>query len=377
MTKITRRKNIQRIIGENFNAQNVNASLWLDKFIFESIEIEKGKSEASYKPGNNKDETAKTALVNQVVKIPTPTIYEKFFNETWLPGLQNHGAKCRKATVKNRLAINLGAESVLETNISLHRVFGVPFIPGSALKGLVAHFLQNYGGEDWKATSENYITVFGNQDSAGFITFHDALLFVPKDSIGKRSLYADIMTTHHSEYYAKNNRTSPPADWDSPNPVPFISATGDFLIALSGPSDWVKLTFKILEYALQVEGVGAKTSSGYGRMFFSGGFILSELEAVENQNAIAKGLISEMSKLLSQDKKIRKDFSRKLKEATNGLDINNPIDLGFAKEIAQEVVKLDLKDKLEKQDPRPDWFNNVTNIIPLNDTAAWIVEPRE
>lgn len=370
MTKITRRENIQRIIGENFNPRNVNASLWLDKFIFESIE--KGKSEDSYKPGNNKDETAKSALVNQVVKIPTPTIYEKFFNETWLPGLKNYGAKCRKAKVKNRLAINLGAESVLETNICLHRVFGTPFIPGSALKGLVAHFLQNYGGEDWKAIGENninYKTIFGNQDSAGFITFHDAL-HVPKTGFSGRSLYADIMTTHHSEYYAKNNRTSPPADWDSPNPVPFISATGDFLIALSGPSDWVGLTYQILGYALQDEGVGAKTSSGYGRMILDKDNILSDQEKEETKKAKRLSILGEMSKLIGADRETRKEVNRKLKEATKIL--SDEPDEQTAMSFVNEIKQLKLKDELIKTNP--DWFKNVTDVIPLNNTAAWTVE---
>lgn len=372
MTNITRRENIQNIMGERFNPRNVNASLWLDKFIYESVE--KGKSEASYSGDKKKkEETAKAALVNQVVQISTPTIYEKYFNNTWLPSLQNHGAKCRKATVKNRLAINLGAESVLETNIALHRTFGVPYIPGSALKGLVAHFLQNYGGEDWKKDGENYITVFGNQEKAGFITFHDALLFVTEESLNKRSLYADVMTPHHSEYYAPNNQTTPPADWDNPSPVPFISATGDFLIALSGPSDWVELTFKILEYALQTEGVGAKTSSGYGRMYFSGGFILSDLEKEEAKEKKRLSILGEMEKLITAEKDEKKKFKQELKKITGKLDENNPLDVDVAREFAKEIRRLGLKDSLVKDNP--DWFKNVTEIIPLNEDAVWTVEP--
>jgi CRISPR-associated protein Cmr6 len=79
------------------------------------------------------------------------------------------------------------------------------------------------------------------------------------------------MTVHHQKYYMDDN--VPPADWDDPIPVPFISATGKYLIALaasdmeeSNRKGWFSAIFDLLELALKEEGVGAKTSSGYGRM---------------------------------------------------------------------------------------------------------------
>lgn len=228
--------------------------LWLDKFIVDQ----------------NKDSQTKSTLVGEVTafKEPNDWAYNTYVDNVWKPKLSLSGAKSRHAKVKNRLAINLGSESVLETSISLHRVFGVPFIPGSALKGLVSHFLHHYGGDDWRIGSDNHTVVFGNSDNAGFVTFYDAL-YVPGSGFNGRPLYSDVMTTHHQDYYGEkrvNGLIPPPADWDSPNPVPFISATGEYLIALSGPNDWVELTFEILGFALAVEGIGAKTSSGYGRM---------------------------------------------------------------------------------------------------------------
>jgi len=75
-----------------------------------------------------------------------------------------------------------------------------------------------------------------------------------------------VMTVHHAGYYMKEN--VPPADWDDPTPIPFLSATGTYLLALAGPTEWIPPTFRLLELALKAEGVGAKTSSGYGRMMF-------------------------------------------------------------------------------------------------------------
>ena len=118
----------------------------------------------------------------------------------------------------------------------------------------------------WREVAPAYKVVFGETDDAGYVTFHDAL-YAPASGHKGQPLHADIMTVHHKEYYGSGN--NPPADWDEPNPVPFPSATGKYLIALSAPKgceEWRQAAFDILKLALAEEGVGAKTSSGYGRM---------------------------------------------------------------------------------------------------------------
>lgn len=73
-----------------------------------------------------------------------------------------------------------------------------------------------------------------------------------------------MITTHHRDYYVGG--TKPPADWDNPVPVPFLTATGCYLIALNGPAEWVDRALTILGMALRDSGIGAKTAAGYGRM---------------------------------------------------------------------------------------------------------------
>jgi CRISPR-associated protein Cmr6 len=180
------------------------------------------------------------------------------------------------------MAVGLGDESVLETSVALHHTYGVPYIPGSALKGLAASFVrqwlenetawgtweqdENGKKQAWKPGTA-YKIVFGNTDTAGYITFFDAL-YVPGTGYNGHALYPDIITVHHKEYYGSGN--TPPADWDNPKPVPFLSATGNYLIALAGRADWVGVVFKLLARALAEMGIGAKTSSGYGRMKLEG-----------------------------------------------------------------------------------------------------------
>ncbi len=202
---------------------------------------------------------------------PVDPLYKDFYAR-WIKTLADGGAQTQVATVKGRLSIGLGGESVLETSISLHRTYGVPCIPGSALKGLAARYANKRLGDDWKKGSHAYQIVFGNTNSAGYVTFFDAL-YIPDSAKANIALALDVMNVHHPEYYRGEN--VPPADWDSPSPVSFLSATGSYLVALHGPDEWVNAAFEILAYALKEEGIGAKTSSGYGRMEIEGADIQS------------------------------------------------------------------------------------------------------
>jgi len=187
----------------------------------------------------------------------------------------------------------LGTASVLETGIRLHHTYGVPIIPGSALKGLTAHYCdQVRAGKDGEAALKRYVpqetdlkaardgartayeVLFGSTQRAGHIIFHDAWI-TPcslERTEGKRrsgALHLDVMTPHHPRYYA-GDRGAYPTDFDDPTPIPFVSATGTFLIAVSCDdptgTGWAKLALNLLCEALRNWGAGGKTSSGYGRL---------------------------------------------------------------------------------------------------------------
>lgn len=245
----------RNVILQNTSPQSsTHAGLWLDKYL-------KGDG----------DEARKN-LVNQIAQTTKPQdkkdeVYFLFY-DGWKQALLDNGATFKEAKTTGRMAINLGAESVLETSIALHRTYGTPFIPGSALKGLAANYTRNKLDEkEWGKDSQPYLTLFGDTDNAGYVTFFDAL-YIPGSGVNGKPLWADIITVHHPDYYQTGN--SPAADWDNPTPIPFLTATGSYLIALSGESEWVEKAFEILALALEHEGVGAKTSSGYGRLIFEG-----------------------------------------------------------------------------------------------------------
>jgi CRISPR-associated protein Cmr6 len=263
--------------------KSTNASLWFDKFIESQDAKSDGEDRSAEKP--------KQTLIDEMTRIAVSDIYRSFY-ERWTESLHTIGAETRVLCIDGRMIVGLGAESVLETSITLNRTYGVPFIPGSALKGLAAKYAAKLEDARWRKDAAPIIEIsegkkinphqfiFGSQDSAGFIVFHDALLIPEQNS--RLPLHAEIMTVHHAGYYADGEE--PPADWDAPNPVPFLSASGKYLLALSAPTgaeSWLKLTLEILRLALQAEGVGAKTSSGYGRATIerSAAEILAEQEA--------------------------------------------------------------------------------------------------
>lgn len=246
----TRRKSLEKI---SF-AEIVNPGLWLDKFI------------AGQDEGKTDGEKFKAQLVNQAGKIKISDDYKELF-ERRLESLAEITPNLMKAIkIDSRMIVGLGGESVWENAISIHRTYGVPFIPGSALKGLAASYARKFL-KDFDQDGEVYKFIFGSQESAGFITFHDALLIPEEDQDkNKEFLHTDIMTVHHQDYYSDSGK--PPADWDSPTPINFVSASGKYqliLTSVEGGEIWLERVVEILEIALQNEGIGAKTSSGYGR----------------------------------------------------------------------------------------------------------------
>ena len=246
-----------------------HAGLWFDKFLPSQ---ERQQAERSQQRDND-PKKARHDHIAEVAHIAVPAAYATFFNH-WRQALaeqqpDGYISRFRQAQVTGRMAVGLGAESVLETAVALHRTYGVPYIPGSALKGLAAAYTRSFlDQEKWGPETAAYRTLFGSTEAAGYVTFYDGL-FVPDSGAGEHGapLMPDVITVHHADYYQGK---AAPAEWDSPNPVPFLTATGTYLLALAGPLAWVEHTFALLEKALAEMGVGAKTSSGYGRMRFVG-----------------------------------------------------------------------------------------------------------
>lgn len=165
-----------------------------------------------------------------------------------------------------RLMIGMGGASVLEAAIRLHHSYGVPLLPGSALKGLVrAYALAKTAEGTGRISQQECETLFGREPEgeesgdAGYVIFHDAW-WIPSS---QPALTPEIVTVHHPQYYATQG-ASDASDFDAPTPNAQIAVQGSFLFAVEGAKDWAEFGIQLLQAALQHWGAGAKTAAGYG-----------------------------------------------------------------------------------------------------------------
>src|SRR6266567_1572498 len=152
-----------------------HAGLWLDKYIVDQDNLDKTRRK----------------LVDEVSAISSTEAYGAFYKR-WEKMLEAVGAKARRATTTGRMVLGLGDESVLETSVTLHHTYGVPYIPGSALKGLAASYTrQRLDDPAWrKENGSAYGIVFGTTEEAGYITFYDAL-YIPHTGYNDQALHSD------------------------------------------------------------------------------------------------------------------------------------------------------------------------------------------
>ncbi len=222
--------------------------------------------------GKENGETHGAQLIGQVAQFRAGALYRAAYRR-WEALLRGRAMLLAvEMEARPALIVGLGGAGVLETAITLNHTYGTPFIPGSALKGLARRFFaqarQANGALLQPAATGDYERVlFGTPDSAGYTVFYDAW-YVPGSAPDDRPLQRDVITVHHPRYYAGGANRCAPWDFDDPNPVPFVSARGCYLVAVDGPTvAWSHFALELLTRALADEGAGGKTSSGYGRLF--------------------------------------------------------------------------------------------------------------
>ena len=226
-------------------------------------------------------------------------LYETYYNRVKLvlDNLrgQNYAVEEEIHELNWRLIINLGAASVYEVSLLFHRNYSVPYIPGSAVKGVTRYWTILKFAEEIKNQYENaikevdkalesgkdlevkvngvkfddMIKIFGTQNKKGEVIFFDALPVIKEEEIerNKDFIVLDVMNVHYRDYYQDESGRIPPGDWMNPNPVFFLAVGKEtkFRFALSSRKEnLVKKAKELLKEALREVGIGAKTSAGYG-----------------------------------------------------------------------------------------------------------------
>lgn len=189
-----------------------------------------------------------------------------------------------------RLVSGLGIPHPFETGFVFDHTYGVPYLPGSTVKGAArawAEEMRNGGDHRWGCAPDDDAvldTVFGPEQSKDrqdkFMLAQGAVIFLDAYPFAWPKLEADILNPHYKEYY--EGKTDAPADYLSPTPIYFLTvACGqifEFSVAVkksldettlkgAGVHNTECLATKALEAirgAATELGLGGKTAVGYG-----------------------------------------------------------------------------------------------------------------
>ena len=203
----------------------------------------------------------------------------------------------------------LGNEHPLENGFAFLNPYGLPYLPGSGVKGVLRQAARELTSGDWgdpqgwdagtihllerrgHATIQLSIidVLFGRETPdgdgdhvRGALSFWDALPQIPGDTLA-----VDIMTPHQSHYYQKrqdrkSGDSTSPHDSGAPNPISFLTLPPGTGFAFHVVCDqahlerlapdlahdlrWQTLLTAAFEHAFEWLGFGAKTAVGYGAM---------------------------------------------------------------------------------------------------------------
>jgi len=171
-------------------------------------------------------------------------------------------------TTRSRLVVGLGNPNPSENGLTFHHVYGFPMIPGSAQKGLCAHYVKDFEGKS--ETDPIYQEIFGGKIQKGKVIFLDAFPLLVGNALPEGLLDLDIMNPHYQEYYSSQGKT-PPVDYLNPNPILFLAVGSGvpFQFTLMAPHKhrtFLDMAGTWLKSALKIMGIGGKTQVGYGRL---------------------------------------------------------------------------------------------------------------
>lgn len=254
-------------------------------------------------------EEALKADLKAVARIAPPDAYAPAFAR-WQAALAD--AARLDATTTGPLAVGLGNPSPFEVGLTLHHTYGVPYLPGSALKGLALRAARQNGVPEDVMTA-----IFGQQNvkekaSAGHVTFWDGWMRpAERDFLG-----LDTVTVHHPEYYGDGGQW--PTDFDDPNPVAFLSVRPGvrFELRLGGPPEHAAYAARLLEWGLTHLGLGGKTNAGYGSFAVEREKTAAELEA--------ERVVAEAAERERQQAEAAKQFegrARNLRQVVAGMNL--------------------------------------------------------
>jgi len=292
-------------------SDNAHAGLWFDRFF--------NRYESDWTLANE----AKRDWIRQIKgPVGQQAQLEHFVKRQTALVSQLNGRSQRYITDWH-FVTGMGNSHPVENGFSWHPTLGVPYLAGSAVKGLVRAWVElNDEGLSEPEQKSRLISWFGTEkkgdvaDQAGGLIFFDA---IPDQ---RPSLVCDIMTPHMGDWYAEGGKGNPlntkalPADWHEPVPVTFLAVKHAQLIFSIAPrraeqADQLEAAFSALNQALVWLGAGAKTAAGYGYMTEDQNFSKelqaqrvadATIQAKNNRLKMLSPLEKEIEELLDENK---------------------------------------------------------------------------
>jgi len=206
-----------------------------------------------------------------------------------------------EATLGARLLVNLAGGVIENAGIALDRCFGLPFIPGSAVKGIaraqalweihdaqgddkarllrLAMLLFGFGANDIMAKGDfgwagGATAAKKVADEIGSTAFKGCACFLPAYPTTPPILVVDMVNPHYPEYYRGRRQKAEDNESPIPNYFPAVEAGASFGFAVLlnrvppisnvTPDELLHQAKQWLERAVTRKGVGAKTGAGYG-----------------------------------------------------------------------------------------------------------------
>jgi CRISPR type III-B/RAMP module RAMP protein Cmr6 len=261
------------------------------------------------------------------------------------------------ATSLEPVVCGMGERTPGENGLTLHPVYGVPYLPGTSLKGILrAWVLSQAWGAEWQESGEQFRALFGQGGHDGAAAVVDILDALPVP--GSHMLTMDVLTPHHKQYYEGEGE---PLGWEKPVPIQFLAASKgvEYRVVIEGDPAWVEKAAEWLALALAERGIGGKTRAGYGR------FECQRLEESHPKEhaAAERNLKARRSKveqlLIELEERPKEELIRGIEEWLLSGDVRGPI--GELLSVAPERAPHELRRIGVEFDVRTMWSNRVTN----------------
>jgi len=246
-----------RNIKKNKNEKNLN-HLKCFKHI-DIIEYMMNESNKAYNPNKN---------ISDIIK-----------------NMKNYEVKTIHIKQDCNMVIGLGQVSVSETSMTLHHIYGIPYMPGQALKGITRSFIINEyfdGKEEQALKDDDFINIFGIEGKNNKLGKVGKIIFFDSYPVDEINCKMDIMNNHYNDYYLGKRNLD---DRQNPVPIKFMticdtkfniniaiknkdneSLKGKLLEKLKkiDIENILDATVECVKQALVYSGIGAKTAVGYG-----------------------------------------------------------------------------------------------------------------